>query len=242
MTPRLVLCTGSSPTQVPLPVHGNGIKNLDLDVVLKPSDLASILPRDSESTVAVVGASHSAILALLNLTELARTSHRRLRIKWFTRHPLRYAEYKDGWILRDNTGLKGRAADFARQHLEDNVIATSEAGKHITKIDCAGGPAEETAQYQRHLPSCTHFTQAIGYARDPLPEFSINKDPLPSTDLTWDSSFGGFTDPSGRTIPGLHGAGIAFPEQVVDPCGNVEHAVGFFKFMKFLRRVSPQWV
>ncbi|KAL4883655.1 pyridine nucleotide-disulfide oxidoreductase-domain-containing protein [Aspergillus karnatakaensis] len=240
-TSRLILCTGSSPTQVPIPEHENGVQRLDLDVVLKPSELASTLPRDSPSTVAVIGASHSAILALLNLFDLARTSHPNLRIKWFTRHPLRYAEYKDGWILRDNTGLKGQAADFARQQLEDSALPTSEAGQFITKIDCGGGQEKETAQYQRHLPSCTHLTQAIGYTRDPLPELSINRTLLASDDLTWDSSFGGFTDRSGRVVPGLHGAGIAFPERVVDPYGNVEHAVGFFKFMKFLKRVTPMW-
>ncbi|KAL4872194.1 hypothetical protein BDV12DRAFT_151672 [Aspergillus spectabilis] len=241
MTSRLILCTGSSPTEVPIPVHETGVQRLNLDVFLKPSELASTLPQYSLSTVAVIGASHSAILALLNLFDLARTSHPQLRIKWFTRHPLRYAEYMDGWILRDNTGLKGRAADFARQQLEDNALPTSEAGQFITKIDCGGGQHKEAAQYQRHLPSCTYLTQAIGYTRDPLPELSINRSLLPSDDLQWDSTFGGFTDRNGRIIPGLHGAGIAFPERVVDPYGNVEYAVGFFKFMKYLKRVSPQW-
>ncbi|KAL4977806.1 pyridine nucleotide-disulfide oxidoreductase-domain-containing protein [Aspergillus desertorum] len=242
MAPRLILCTGSSPIQSPIPVDAKGVMRLDLDVVLKPSELASALPQNLPTTVAVVGASHSAVLALLNLYHLARTSHPHLRIKWFTRHPLRYAEYMDGWILRDNTGLKGRAADFARQQLEDTVLPTSDAGQFITKIDCAGGQSKETAQYRHHLPSCTHLTQAIGYTRDPLPEISINGSLLSPDDLQWDSSFGGFTDRGGRVIPGLHGAGIAFPERVVDPYGNVEHAVGFFKFMKFLKRVTPQWV
>ncbi|KAL2794095.1 pyridine nucleotide-disulfide oxidoreductase-domain-containing protein [Aspergillus keveii] len=237
---RLILCTGSSPTTVPVPVADGTFQRLDLDIVLKPSELASTLP-SSTTNVAVVGASHSAILALLNLYDLARTSHPGLRIKWFTRHPLRYAEYMDGWILRDNTGLKGRAADFARAQLEDSALPTSSASRFITKIDCAGGPEKEAAQYQRHLLDCSYLVQAVGYTRDPLPELSIAGLALGSEDLKWDSSFGGFTDRSGRVIPGLHGAGIAFPERVVDPYGNVEHAVGFFKFMKFLKRVTPQW-
>ncbi|RDW81762.1 uncharacterized protein DSM5745_05319 [Aspergillus mulundensis] len=241
MTSRLILCTGSSPAQTPMPVDADNVQRLDLDVVLKPSELASTLPQKAPTTVAVVGASHSAILALLNLHDLARSSHPHLRIKWFTRHPLRYAEYKDGWILRDNTGLKGRAADFARQQLEDSALPTSDAGRFITKVDCAGGQRKETAQYQKHLPSCTYLTQAIGYIRDPLPELSINGSLLPPDDFQWDSGFGGFTDRNGGPIPGLYGAGIAFPERVIDPYGNVEHAVGFFKFMKFLNRVSPQW-
>ncbi|KAL3465373.1 pyridine nucleotide-disulfide oxidoreductase-domain-containing protein [Aspergillus heterothallicus] len=240
-TTRLILCTGSSPTTVPVPVSEGTFERLDLDIVLKPSELASTITLTSPTTIAVVGASHSAILALLNLYDLARTSHPNLRIKWFTRHPLRYAEYMDGWILRDNTGLKGRAADFARAQLEDTALPTSDAGRFIEKIDCAGGSEREAAQYRRHLPDCSYLVQAVGYTRDPLPELSIAGLALESEDFNWDSTFGSFMDRSGRFIPGLHGAGIAFPERVVDPYGNVEHAVGFFKFMKFLKRVTPQW-
>ncbi|GES56986.1 pyridine nucleotide-disulfide oxidoreductase-domain-containing protein [Aspergillus terreus] len=239
LTPRLILCTGASPTELPIPTldDNHHIERLDLDVVLKPSDLVSYLPRDMPQTIAVVGASHSAILALLNLVELARTSHPHLRIKWFTRHALRYAEYKDGWILRDNTGLKGQAADFARQQLEDAMLPHSEAGRFITKIDCGNG--QEPAQYRRHLPSCSHLVQAVGFTRDPLPELSVNGCAL---DPVFDPVSGGFHDGRGRAVSGLYGAGIAFPERVVDPYGNVESAVGFFKFMKFIKRVSPQWV
>ncbi|PYH99503.1 hypothetical protein BO71DRAFT_405289 [Aspergillus ellipticus CBS 707.79] len=236
LTPRLVLCTGSHPTVVPIHVPGHNIERLDLDVVLKPSELMSLLPKGTPLTVGVVGASHSAILALLNLVDLARTSHPELRIKWFTRHPLRYAEYMDGWILRDNTGLKGHAADFARQQLEDGKLAESEAGRFITKVDCGGG--QEQAQYERHLPSCSYLVQAVGFTRDPLPELSVNGLLL---EPEFDSASGGFRDGNGRAVRGLYGAGIAFPERVVDPYGNVEHAVGFFKFMKYLKRVSPQW-
>lgn len=42
-------------------------------------------------------------------------------------------------------------------------------------------------------------------------------------------------------VPGMYGAGIAWPERVKDPHGNVEFAVGFKKFMKFVKRVSPAW-
>ncbi|KAF7594243.1 hypothetical protein BBP40_009795 [Aspergillus hancockii] len=236
VTPRLILCTGSSPTQVPIPAYGQHVERLDLDVVLKPSDLASYLPRTEPQTVGVVGASHSAILALLNLVDLARSTHPQLRIKWFTRHSLRYAEYMDGWILRDNTGLKGLAADFARQQLEEDKLPQSEAGRFITKVNCGGG--REEAQYKEHLPSCSHIVQAVGFTRDPLPELSVNSYAL---DAEFDAESGGFHDQTGRVVRGLHGAGIAFPERVVDPYGNVEHAVGFFKFMKFIKKVCPQW-
>jgi hypothetical protein len=60
--------------------------------------------------------------------------------------------------------------------------------------------------------------------------------------MSFDHDTGMFHEP-GRSsdIPGLFGAGIAFPERVVDPHGNEEYAVGFWKFMKFLklRRGAP---
>lgn len=239
-TARLILCTGSHPTNVPVPVQGLNVTRLDLDTVLKPSELATTLPSTTPTTVAVIGASHSAILALLNLVTLARQSHPHLRVKWFTRHPLRYAEYMDGWILRDNTGLKGQAADFARAQLEDDKLAASPAGKVIEKIDCGGGEAREAAQYRAHLPDCSHIVHAVGFTRDPLPQLARDGETL---SLEFDHSSGKFHERGdGPVIPGLFGAGIAFPERVVDPYGNVEYAVGFWKFMSFLKKVVPSWV
>lgn len=238
-TSRLILCTGSHPTKLPVQVPGLDIQQLDLDTVLKPSELAEIIPTNKPTTIAVVGASHSAILALLNLVTLAKESHPHLRIKWFTRHPLRYAVFMDGWILRDNTGLKGLAADFARTQLEDDRLLTSEAGQVLTKIDCSGGAPREAEQYRQHLPECSHIVQAVGFTRDPLPQLSQNGGPL---SMEFDHETGKFHEQGdGPVIPGLYGAGIAFPERVVDPYGNVEYAVGFFKFMKFLKKVCPGW-
>lgn len=237
-TARLILCTGSHPTTVPLPISDPSLQRLDLDLVLKPSALAKHLRADIPITTAVVGASHSAILALLNLINLHDTSHPQLRVKWFTRHPLRYAEYKDGWILRDNTGLKGMAAEFARSQLEDDKLATSPAGKVVTKIDCGGGREAEAEMYARHLPGCDYIVQAVGYTRDPLPQLKKEGAPLA---IEFDHGNGRFHQTGGTDVPGLFGAGIAFPERVVDPLGNVEYAVGFFKFMKFLKRVVPTW-
>lgn len=238
-TARLILCTGSHPTNLPVPIPNLPIHQMDLDTVLKPSELVDLLPTNTPVTVAVVGASHSAILALMNLVSLARESHPQLRVKWFTRHPLRYAEFMDGWILRDNTGLKGLAADFARTQLEDDKLPTSAAGQVVTKIDCSGGQARELDQYRNHLPDCSHIVQAVGFTRDPLPTLSKHNQRLT---MEFDHGTGKFHEQrDGPAIPGLYAAGIAFPERVVDPEGNVEYAVGFFKFMKFLKRVCPSW-
>ncbi|KAK7915076.1 pyridine nucleotide-disulfide oxidoreductase-domain-containing protein [Apiospora marii] len=235
--PLVVYCTGSHPATVPLPTPpAETPPNLGLDDVLKPSVLKETLPKDRPVCVGVVGASHSAILVLRNLLDLARDSHPQLRVRWFTRHTeLKYAEYKDGWILYDNTGLKGLAAEFGRQYLEGDQLAKSGAGDIITRVDCSGGEEQEKAAFLRELPGCDHVVQAVGFSRNKLPEMEAK--------LEFDNITGGFTDrATGRPVPGLFGAGIAFPERVTDKAGNVEYAVGFFKFMKFLKRVVPSWV
>jgi hypothetical protein len=209
---------------------------LDLDIALKPSALEKFIPADKEVTVGVVGASHSAILVLKNLLALAQQTHPTLRVRWFARSPtLKYAVYKDGWILYDNTGLKGEAAQFAREQLDGEKLVASDAGKVITRVDCSGGLEQEEVAMERELPHCDYVIQAVGFTRDELPSMKQL--------VEFNNETGGFTDPkTGSTVPGLFGAGIAFPEKVVDPEGNVEYAVGFFKFMKFLNRVIPEWV
>jgi hypothetical protein len=235
--PIIVYCIGATPVTTQLPATpSRSPAQLDLDTALKPSQLSTTLAHERPLVVGVIGASHSAILVLMNLVRLSQTSHPHLRIQWFSRSPhLKYAEYKDGWILYDNTGLKGDAAAFAREQLEGENLLTSDAGKVITRVDCSGGPGQEAEAMASHLPECDFVIQAIGFKARALP--------TTEQDLAFDHETGRFTDRrTAQPVPGLFGAGIAFPERVVDPVGNVEHAVGFFKFMKFLKRVVPDWV
>ncbi|KAK5164363.1 uncharacterized protein LTR77_010059 [Saxophila tyrrhenica] len=245
-TKRLVLCTGASPTIEPLPVELQNSRPLELDTALSPTRLSSALSSQSPLNVAVIGASHSAILVLMNLYHLASSSKPDLRIRWLTRHSLRYAEYMDGWILRDNTGLKGEAAEWARQNLEPETFKQSDVSNFIKRIDYEAGDEEGT--YEENLQGCQFYVQAIGYRPDPLPKLKTRggKEITPYFDnergtFTYvKESEGGSVGDLAR-LPGLYGGGIAFPERVVDPRGNVEHAVGFWKFMKFVQRVSPGW-
>ncbi|GAP83631.1 hypothetical protein SAMD00023353_0500130 [Rosellinia necatrix] len=252
-TSKIALCTGSGPVSKTLPgiekLYEQSLSPVDLDVSLTPSLLTKALDPAADTTVAVVGASHSAILVLINLVNLANSTHPHLRVKWFTRNKLRYAEYMDGWILRDNTGLKGQAAEWARQNLDDEAFPSSAVSKVITKVWTAG---KEEEVYKAEMPGCTHIVQAVGYVRNPLPRFEVVRkdggaaEPL---QLEYDNLKGRFYETGGpkvdhekKYVPGLFGAGIAFPERVTDPHGNVEYAVGFWKFMKFVKKVVPDWV
>ena len=245
-TKRLVLCTGASPNNDPLPTYVPNIQVLDLDTALSPSRLSAAISPLGPTTIAVIGASHSAILVLMNLYNLASSSKRDLRIRWLTRHALRYAEYMDGWILRDNTGLKGEAADWAKANLEPEVFSQSPVSRFITPISYDKGDEEGT--FEEQLPGSNFYVQAIGFSPDPIPSLrtASGKEITPyfdhekgSFNYVKESECGSIGDLA--KLPGMYGAGIAWPERVKDPHGNVEMAVGFFKFMKFVKRVVPEW-
>ncbi|KAH0831714.1 hypothetical protein AYO21_10723 [Fonsecaea monophora] len=233
---NVIMCTGSSPTTIPLPCSSPTI--LDLDVVLDRQALRASLPMTGAGpVVGVIGTSHSAIVAIMNLYELATSTHPHLHIKWFVRSPMTYAVEMDGWILRDNTGLKGASADFARAHLEDDKLPGSPVGEFLTKVDC---PDVRDASMIPHLDSCTHVVEAIGYTRDPLPRLSVDGTALEGI-ISYDPTNGALLDGNGHVVPHAYGAGIAFPERVTDPAGNTESAVGLWKFIKYLNRVVPTW-
>jgi hypothetical protein len=233
---RVILCTGSSPTNHQLPVTISDMAPLDLDSALSPKLLANQLPKEP-TTVAVIGASHSAVLVLINLYNLASSSHPQLKIKWFTRHELRYAEFMDGWVKRDNTGLKGAAAAWAKENLEADKFAASPVSNFITKVTYE--KENETKTYEQHLPGCNLCVQAIGYTRDALPGLKDAKGS--EIGYNYQPETGSFNNVDGKQISGLFGAGIAWPEKVTDPEGSVEWAVGFWKFMKYAKRVVPNW-
>ena len=248
-TKRIVLCTGSSPNNDPLPVDIPGVRNLDLDTALSPTRLSTALSPLGSTTITVIGASHSAILVLMNLYNLASTSKPDLRVRWLTRHPLRYAVFMDGWILRDNTGLKGEAAEWAKANLEPDVYDQSDVSKYIQRIDYEAG--RERDVFLSHIPGSDFYVQAIGYNRDPIPTIRLSSSGQ-EVQPQFDHEKGTFNyvreSRDGKVqelepLPGMFGAGIAYPERVKDPHGNVEMAVGFFKFMKFVKRVSKDvWV
>jgi hypothetical protein len=257
---RLILCTGSTPLNPPLPSNLSHITPLDLDVSLSPTRLSEQLLPLGPTTIAVIGASHSAVLVLMNLSQIALTTKPDLKILWFTRHPLRYAEYDETGhvIARDNTGLKGQAAVWARENLEEGKLETSPVGKVLEKIAYRKG--DEEVVYARHMTKDVDFViQAIGYARNPLPTIKVSSKGEEEVKPEFDHDKGVFTYSSPltsaksasaelgsekRILPGLFGAGIAFPEKIVDKkYGHEEYNVGFFKFMKAVRRwTKEEWV
>ena len=228
-TPRVVLAHGSHPRPHDIADHYPHLTALGVDTCLRPSWLRTAVP--AGSTVGVIGSSHSAVLILKNLFDLGDVS-----IANFYRSPLLYAEFKDGWILYDNTGLKGMAADWARE-----VLAAKHLPPRLRRVNLREDTRTEQQIYDAELVSCTHLVAAIGYDMNPVPKIQVDGSEV---EPAFDQLTGKFFMAKGdqHYLPGLFGAGIAYPERVTDPEGNVESAVGWFKFMKFVKRVAPTWV
>ena len=244
---RLILCQGAHPIDDPLPEHMPNIRVLDLDVALSITQLTETLRAAGPTNVGVIGASHSAIIVLMNLYQIASQCNQDLGIRWFTRHELRYAIQMDGWILRDTTGLKGVPAQWAAANLEPDTLPLSDVGKYLTKIGY--NRDEDEGTFDEHLPGCEYYVQAIGYRSNPIPQLqtSLGLEIRPRFNhvkgsfhhMEEEGEIG--AKENHATIPGLYGLGVAWPERVQDPHGNIELAVGFLKFMNFVKREMPNW-
>jgi len=141
----------------------------------------------------------------------------------FYRSELRYAIYKEGWILYDNTGLKGVAADWAR-----DVLGSKNLPPDLRRVNLKEDKRSEQEIYDAELRNCTHLVSAIGYDTNPLPTIKVDGEEVKPD---FDPLTGRFFRTKGEktVLPGLFGAGIAYPERVTDPEKNVEAAVGWFK-------------
>jgi len=93
------------------------------------------------------------------------------------------------------------------------------------------------------MPGCNYIIQAIGYSQDPFPPIIMNGKKLDEEELRrcYDNQSGRLRTSKGEVVPGVFGAGIAWPEKTTDPLGNVESSVGMWKFMRYLREVVPDW-
>ncbi|KAE8236252.1 hypothetical protein A4X13_0g9213 [Tilletia indica] len=154
----------------------------------------------------------------------------------------------EGCILYDNTGLKVLAADWAREYMEED--GPKRDASRITRVRLPGpeatNPSEEEV-YAKHLEGCTHILHAWGYQPRPIPQITASGDAEIAgkvKGVEFDHDTGRFWWKMGsgggekKYVPTL---GIAFPARVTDPEGNVELAVGFIKFMKFLKNVGKNW-
>ena len=216
------LTTGSKPVETPhrgAHLHNPNVKIVPLDIGLTPSLLKDVVNKDSK--VAVIGNSHSAILVLRNLNDIG------CQTTCFFRRPLKFAEYMDGWIKFDNTGLKGEAAEWAKNDLP------SASNVKMTLL------LNEEKQYAQQMPNFDVIIYSVGYAPRTLPTIKVNGKAVqvkhdPFTGQIY------YTATDRVNIENMFGFGVAFPEQVTDKAGNVEMSVGMWKFMNYMKKVFPE--
>jgi len=205
-TRNIILATGSQPKQL-LNTHPAVIP---LEIALDPAKLKQAIQQSD--IVGVFGSSHSAVLALANLVKIGPK-----QIHNFYRSPHLYALELENWILFDNTGLKGFAASWAREHL-DGILP-----KNLKRCLISNPAFEEV------LATCTKVIYAVGFEKRALPVI----EPFPNVN---------YQETIGTIAPGIFGLGIAYPQAKFDPFGNKEYQVGLWKFLNHLNSVLPFWL
>jgi hypothetical protein len=202
----VILAVGAVPKKLCYPQ----LEEIPLEVALDPDKLADEPLQNA--TIAVFGSSHSSMIALPHLLR-----HPVKRVINFYRSPLRYAVYLDDWILFDDSGLKGHAADWARENID---------GVYPERLErCwVSGP-----DFDEKLAACDRVVYTVGFEPRTLPETP-----------QWGRL--DYNPNNGILAPGLFGLGIAFPARAIDRYGYVEYRVGLKKFMDHLDAVLPLWL
>jgi hypothetical protein len=160
----------------------------------------------------VFGSSHSSMIVLPHLLR-----HSVAKVINFYRSPLKYAVYLDDWIFYDDSGLKGRAAVWARENI-DGVLPDR------LERCLVDGPG-----FDDKLAECNLAVYTVGLDRRTLPETR-----------QWGQL--DYNADNGILAPGLFGIGVAFPQRSVDRYGYVEYRVGLKKFMDHLHEILPLWL
>lgn len=187
-----------------------GVPAIPMTVALDKEKLQGAI--DLASEYAVFGSSHSAIIVLKHLCDLGVK-----RVINFYKTPCRYALSTNYGTLFDNTGLKGKSAQWAKAHIDGNWPHNLErfplSDVHI----------------KAELPKAKQAVYAVGFERR-------NDIVCHDTDL---SQYDAHT---GIIALGLFGFGIAYPEKHISPWGHTEWQVGLWKFMQYLEKILPLWL
>lgn len=205
----IILATGCEPRLEPTDSNDKNI--IDLDTALNQGTLRSIItPNDK---VLVFGNSHSAALVLRNLHSL------NVQCKCIYKRPPLYALYQPDseQIIYDNTGLKGVAAEWMKQHWD-------------TLDKCLLSEYEDEDYKEWRVVKAIGFTkcETVRIKTDGK-EFRVNDlcrhNGTPQLQCKQDK----------HIIPRLFGIGIAFPgtdKYTFENNEIVEESVGLFKFCR----------
>ncbi|MBA4696357.1 MAG: FAD-dependent oxidoreductase [Legionella sp.] len=226
LSARVILATGAKPKafsfQPPFP-----LTTIPLNTAMIASELYTYLKTrispETVSKVVVVGSSHSAALAVMNLLREG------IAVKQLMNKPYRFAVARrtaDGvaYTQFDNTGLKGEAAAYIQELLasaENNSQSNPLPWENHIYAPSSPLSEKDHRYLEGQLQGCSHIVAAIGYEH--LATLTINGLPLHCYSHNSQNTQIG-------NISGLFGLGIAFPQKVQSPSGEIEAAVGYSKF------------
>lgn len=225
-TKRVILAIGAEPRTLSLPTQ---LTIIDPNITFIESELKQYVQKNpSIDTVAVIGSSHSAALAVMHLLQAD------IKVIQFMNKAYKFATplvAADGtrYTQFDNTGLKGEVAAFTRKLLNGEISS----GKWECHIE------EKVEKLMNiHLPRCTHAVTCIGY----VPNCSLTINGLPLSAFTHNKQTTQLINSQAQSMPGIFGIGIAFPLEVQSLSGEIESAVGIKKFWTSINdRILVKW-
>lgn len=218
----IIIATGAEAKKASLPA---GVECAEISLAAASQEISSQQFYQEGKSVAVIGSSHSAALAVM---QLLKSDH---SVIWFKRNcaqALRYAEFHSDYTLYDNTGLKGEVA-FYMKELE------KQPNQNLTVVE------SNEENLRAYLINCSHVVHAIGFAPRSLPIVADDTE-ISSAEVRYDDRTG-FAD---SRYPGLFFHGIGRPTVADELAGrgviNAEGeqevlmaaAVGVGKFHKVL--------
>lgn len=233
-TARVVFATGCTPATQSYHVlvdqseHSTALSRDPTVIPLESCFHAAELTRviQQHTRVAVVGSSHSALLALMNIVQLIDQGLYQGEAWLVHRSPLKFmTPLPNGDALHFYDGLKGPVGDWARDQL---------LGGKCPRTRVVTLPDDACQTWHRTLQQVTGVIYAVGYDRTPLPsiwshvsdEWALVDD----TQLRHDFDTYQLLHPR-VNLPGLFGLGVAFPARHVDSTGHVQAAIGLPNFM-----------
>lgn len=149
---NVVMAIGAEATNLPY----SSPLAIPIDAALDPAKLRQHC--DADDTVAVFGASHSAIIVIRHLLAIGVKN-----VINFYHGALKYAMPLEDWILFDNTGLKGDTALWARENIDGTQA------DNLTRL------WSNAANVEQHLPNCSKVIYAVGFKRKQLPVTGLDE-------------------------------------------------------------------
>ncbi len=217
---KVIIATGAEAKSVLIPSKESS-KVLPLEIALSTENLQKFMENNPGRLihVALIGSSHSAALATMNLIKAD------VRVTQFMNKEYRFAScvHDEKGIKRtqyDNTGLKGQVAHWTKLLLANQK-------RYACQWQVVKGDLDDLSKY-------SHIVSAIGLqAVDTL---KING--KPSASLL--SSYNRETTETG--LAGIFVLGAGYPRQVRDFSGEIENNVGVTKFWPDFQCAVETWV